>query len=54
VLRGLQGTKGPTELPVYRSVSLSEDLLVEAKLHDGVARKNLRGVGLLDVRNQVE
>ncbi len=50
----MQGTKGPSELPVYRSVSLTEDLLAEAKLDDGVARKKLRGVGLLDVRGQVE
>ena len=54
VLRGLRGTKGPSELPVYRNVSLTEDLLAEAKLDDGVDRKKLRVVGLLDVRSQVE
>jgi hypothetical protein len=54
VFRGLQGIKGPSELPVYRSVSLIEDLPAETKLDDGVDSKMLRVVGLLDVRSHVE
>ena len=44
MLRGLQGIKRPSELQVYRNVSLTEDLLAEVKLDDGVTSKKPHGV----------